>query len=234
MAAGFPHPILLYTLTGTDKWLPDLLGVEDAKHVFYSWLVMIFLVIVALIVRRRLTLVPGKLQNVCEVLIGGLEDFTVTTIGEDGRKVFPVLIGLFIYILVCNLTGLIPGCDAPTANVNTNAAMALFAFGYYNFIGFKRWGIGYVKHFCGPFWWLIPLMLPLELISHLARPLSLTLRLFGNIRGEEIVMLLFFILAPIVGTIPIYFLFLLAKTLQAFIFFMLTMIYLKGSLEHAH
>ena len=86
----------------------------------------------------------------------------------------------------------------------------------------------------GPMWWLTPLMLPLELISHTARPLSLTLRLFGNIRGEEIVMVLFFLMAPIVGTIPVYFLFLLGKVLQSFIFFMLTMIYLKGAFEHAH
>ena len=77
-------------------------------------------------------------------------------------------------------------------------------------------------------------MLPIELVSHLARPVSLTLRLFGNIRGEELVLVVFFLLAPIISTFPVYFLFLLAKTLQAFIFFMLTMIYLKGALEHAH
>ena len=86
----------------------------------------------------------------------------------------------------------------------------------------------------GPMLPLAPLMLPIELVSHAARPLSLTLRLFGNIRGEEIVILLFFLMAPIVATLPIYFLFLLAKTLQAFIFYMLTMIYLQGAMEHAH
>ena len=86
----------------------------------------------------------------------------------------------------------------------------------------------------GPMAALAPLMLVLETVSHLARPVSLTLRLFGNIRGEEIVLVLLFVLAPVLGTLPMYFLFILGKTIQAFIFFMLTMIYLKGSLEHAH
>jgi F0F1-type ATP synthase, subunit a len=86
----------------------------------------------------------------------------------------------------------------------------------------------------GPMPALAPLMLVLETVSHIARPLSLTLRLFGNIRGEEIVLVLLFVLAPVLGTLPMYFLFILGKTIQAFIFFMLTMIYLKGSLEHAH
>jgi F-type H+-transporting ATPase subunit a len=112
--------------------------------------------------------------------------------------------------------------------------MALTVFIYYNFWGLKLWGPGYIKHFLGPFWWLIPLMLPVELISHLARPLSLTLRLFGNVRGGEIVLVLLFALAPVVSTFPMYFMFILAKTIQAFVFFMLSMIYLKGSLEHAH
>jgi F-type H+-transporting ATPase subunit a len=141
---------------------------------------------------------------------------------------------LFLFILPCNLVGLVPGFDAPTANVNTNAAMAIFLFGYYNWIGIKRWKFGYIKHFMGPIGFLAPLMLILELISHLARPLSLTLRLFGNIKGEEIVLILMFALAPIIGSMPMYFLFVLAKSIQAFIFFMLGMIYLKGSLEHAH
>jgi F-type H+-transporting ATPase subunit a len=133
-----------------------------------------------------------------------------------------------------NLLGLVPGADAPTANVNTNGAMAVFVFLYYNYIGIKHHGPAYIKHFMGPLWWLSPLMLPLEFVSHLARPLSLTLRLFGNIKGEEIVLALLFMMAPVISTFPMYLLFGLGKTIQAFVFFMLTMIYLKGSLEHAH
>ncbi|WP_290921590.1 F0F1 ATP synthase subunit A [Halodesulfovibrio sp.] len=233
MASGLPHPLLLAPLAGMDSITING-EVVNFSHVFYTWIAMAILFTLAFLVRGQIKLVPGKLQNVFEVIIGGLEDFVVGNIGEDGRKIFHVLIALFLFIITMNLMGLVPGFDAPTANVNTNAAMALFTFGYYNWIGLRRWGVGYIKHFCGPFWWLTPLMLPLELISHCARPLSLTLRLFGNIRGEEIVLILFFLLAPLVGTIPIYFLFGLAKCLQAFIWFMLSMIYLKGSLEHAH
>lgn len=233
MASGLPHPLLLAPLAGMDSITING-EVVNFSHVFYTWIAMAILFTLAFLVRGQIKLVPGKLQNVFEVIIGGLEDFVVGNIGEDGRKIFHVLIALFLFIITMNLMGLVPGFDAPTANVNTNAAMALFTFCYYNWIGLRRWGVGYIKHFCGPFWWLTPLMLPLELISHCARPLSLTLRLFGNIRGEEIVLVLFFLLAPLVGTIPIYFLFGLAKCLQAFIWFMLSMIYLKGSLEHAH
>jgi F-type H+-transporting ATPase subunit a len=112
--------------------------------------------------------------------------------------------------------------------------MALSVFIFYNFIGLKEHGPKYIKHFTGPIPWLIPLMLPIEFLSHLARPLSLTVRLFGNIFGEELVLLLFFMLLPVLATLPIYFLYSLADTIQAFIFFMLSMIYLKMSFEEAH
>ena len=219
------HPLLFSSLLGIG---------EDYKHVFYTWCAMAILFTVGFMLRGRLKLVPTGLQNVVEVVIGGLEEFTVATVGEKGRKVFPILCGCFLFILVQNLLGLVPGCDAPTANINTNAAMAVFVFLYYNFVGLRAWGPGYIKHFMGPMLPLAPLMLPIELISHVARPLSLTLRLFGNIRGEEIVLLLFFIMAPIGATLPAYFLFFIAKVLQAFIFYMLTAIYLQGAMEHAH
>jgi len=240
---GLPHPLVIFrelnVALGADPTAlagspHDPMMYPVPTHVWFTWMAMLFLIIMGLLVRRKLTLVPGKLQNFWEVVVGGLEDFVVVNIGEKGRTVMPVLLTIFVFIVTMNYIGLIPGCDAPTANVNTNAAMAIFAFLYYNWIGIKTWGPKYIKHFMGPVGFLAPLMLILETISHLARPLSLTLRLFGNIRGEEIVLVLLFVLAPIVGTLPMYFLFILAKTIQAFIFFMLTMIYLKGSLEHAH
>ena len=218
-------PVLLSSLFGV---APEYL------HVFYTWVAMIILFTVGFLLRGKMQMVPTGLQNFMEVIIGGLEEFTVATVGEQGRTIFPILCAIFLFIIVQNLLGLIPFCDAPTANINTNAAMALFVFLYYNYIGLRRWGPGYIKHFMGPMKALAPLMLPIELISHLARPLSLTLRLFGNIRGEEIVLLLFFTLAPIVATFPIYFLFFIAKCLQAFIFYMLAMIYLQGAMEEAH
>ena len=219
------HPLLFSSLLGIG---------EDYKHVFYTWCAMAILLIVCLKLRGRLKLIPTGLQNFVEVIIGGLEEFTVATVGEQGRKIYPLLCAIFLFVLVQNLLGLVPGCDAPTANMNTNAAMALFVFCYYNFVGLKNWGPGYIKHFMGPMLPLAPLMLPIELVSHCARPVSLTLRLFGNIRGEEIVLMLFFAMAPVAATLPSYFLFFVAKALQAFIFYMLTMIYLQGAMEHAH
>lgn len=233
MAGGLPEPLLFAKLVNLDT--VTIAGQHvHFSHVFYTWVAMAILFIFGWLVRRHLTLVPGKLQNLAEIVVDGLETFTVNTIGEDGRKVFPVLCALFLFILTQNLLGLVPGCDAPTANINTNVGMALFVFLYYNYQGIKRWHGHYIGHFMGPMPALAPFMLILEVISHLARPLSLTLRLFGNIRGEEIVLILFFLLAPIAGTLPIYFLFLLAKVLQAFIFYMLAMVYLKGAFEPAH
>lgn len=228
MAGGLPHPFLFMEVVN------ESLGTHVPIHIWYTWLAMAILFSVGLLVRSRISLVPGGLQNFFETVIGGLEDFTVDNLGEEGRKVYPILITIFLFIITMNYLGLVPGCDAPTANVNTNAAMALCVFIYYNFIGIQKWGFGYIKHFMGPMAILAPLMLVLEFISHIARPLSLTLRLFGNIKGEEIVLMLLFMLAPVVSTVPMYFLFALAKGIQAFIFFMLTLIYLKGSLEHAH
>jgi F-type H+-transporting ATPase subunit a len=167
-------------------------------------------------------------------MVGGMEDFIVSNMGEQGRTVFPLLMTLFIFILFSNFIGLVPGCMAPTANLNTNASMALCVFLFYNYIGIREHGAKYIKHFTGPVPWLIPIMLPIEMLSHLARPLSLTVRLFGNIFGEELVLILFFFLLPVVATLPIYFLYSLADTIQAFIFFMLSMIYLKMSFEEAH
>jgi F-type H+-transporting ATPase subunit a len=228
-----PHVLLLEKFMGLFGLVHEGHSVIP-PHILYAWLVMLILIVLGWLGTRKLSLVPGKIQNFLEILVNGIEDFVVSNIGEKGRSVFPLLMTLFIFILFCNFIGLVPGCMAPTANINTNAAMALSVFIFYNFIGLKEHGPKYIKHFTGPIPWLIPLMLPIEFLSHLARPLSLTVRLFGNIFGEELVLLLFFMLLPVLATLPIYFLYSLADTIQAFIFFMLSMIYLKMSFEEAH
>ena len=230
MAGGLPHPVVLSTFLDMDEVVINGQAVEF-KHVFFSWLCMAVLFILAFIVRRRLTLVPGRLQNVFEAVIDTIENFVCGSMGEAGRKFVPLLAGIFIYIFSMNMMGLIPGLDAPTANLNTTVCMALFVLVFYNAVGLWKWKAHYVHHFTGPSKFLVPLMFPLEIVSHLSRPVSLSLRLFGNIRGEEIVMILFFVMAPILGTIPIYALFLLGKTMQAIVFFILTMVYIKGALE---
>ena len=233
MAGGLPHPILLSSALHMDE-LTILGQAVEFKHVFYTWVGMALLFLFAWMVRKNITMIPGRAQNFAEALVGRLENSVVETLGEEGRRFVPVLVGLFIYIMGMNLMGLIPCFDAPTANINTNIGMAVFVFLYYQYTGIRRWHGHYLHHFLGPQKALIPLMLPIEIVSHLTRPVSLTLRLFGNIRGEETVLILFFVMAPIASTLPIYALFLLAKCLQAFIFFMLSMYYLKGALEPAH
>lgn len=230
MAGSLPEPVLLSTFLGMDE---ITIGgqILPFKHVFYSWLCMAVLFGIALYLRKRLTLVPGGLQNFFEAVVETTEKFICGSMGEVGRKYVPLLCGMLIYIFGMNILGLIPGCDAPTANLNTTVCMALFVFVYYNFVGIARWKAHYINQFLGPSKWLLPLMFPLEIVSHLSRPVSLSLRLFGNIRGEEIVIILFFIMAPILGTIPIYGLFLLGKSMQAFVFFMLTMFYISSALE---
>jgi len=228
MAGGLEHPVIFLELAAKGA------GLQIPNEVLFSWLTMAILPVLGLVTTRNMQMVPNGLQNFFEFMIGGLENFTVENMGEEGRKVFPVLGGLFIFILTCNFMGLIPGFDSATNSINTNAPMALFVFVYYNYWGLRNWGPGYIKHFMGPMPALAPMMLILEIISHLARPLSLTLRLFGNIRGEEIVLILLFMLAPVISTIPIYFLFGLSDFIQAFVFFMLTLVYLKGAFEHAH
>ena len=226
---GLPEPILF-----VEEAFKAVGWHHPPGHVVYAWTVMALLIVLGIIATRKIQMVPTGMQNIFETVIGGLEDFIVLNMGEDGRKVVSFLVPLFLFIVTSNLIGLIPGMDSPTNNVNTNAAMAITVVCYYNFWGLRIWGPKYIKHFMGPFWWLAPLMFPIEIVSHLARPLSLTLRLFGNVKGEEIVLILLFSLAPVVGTFPMYFLFSLADVIQAFVFFMLTMIYLKGSFEHGH
>ena len=230
MAGSLPEPVLLSTFLGMDEI--TILGQEVVfRHVFYSWIAMAVLFGFALYLRGRLKLVPGGVQNFFEAVIETTEKFIMSSMGEAGKHYVPLLCGMLIYIFAMNILGLIPGCDAPTANLNTTVCMALFVFVYYNWVGLCRWKTHYINQFLGPNKWLIPLMFPLEIVSHLSRPVSLSLRLFGNIRGEEIVIILFFIMAPLLGTIPIYGLFLLGKSMQAFVFFMLTMFYISSALE---
>lgn len=238
-AAGLPEPLLLSTVFHMDE-LTIAGQTVDFKYVFFTWVGMIILTLTGLVLRRNVSMVPGRLQSFFEALIDALEGFIVSNMGEKGRRFVPLLCGIFLFILSMNLLGLVPGMDAPTASLNTTVAVALFVFLFYNYIGLRSWGVRYIRHFTGSNKALIPLMFPIEIISHLARPLSMSLRLFGNIFGEEMTLLIFFSFGAsiyagvLVGTVPLYFLFLLGKTLQAFILFILAMIYIQGAVEHAH
>ena len=222
------HPFLFL------KWLEAQLGLHIGEHVTYTWLVMILLIVLALLVRSSIKLVPGLLQNVFEPIIASIETMVEETMGHHGKAYFPLIATIAFFILTSNLIGLIPGFYPPTANLNTNAAMALTVFAMTHIIGIKEHGMAYIKHFCGPVIWLAPLMIPIEMIGHLARPLSLTLRLFGNMYGHEIVLMIFFTLVPFIAPIPMMLMGVMVAFIQTFVFMLLAMIYIAGALEEAH
>jgi F-type H+-transporting ATPase subunit a len=213
--------------------LPEIHGFPE--HVTYTWLAMAIIIGLSLAARFSLKkTAPTGLQNFLETIVGALEDFVVDIMGPEGRPYLPLIGSLFLFILVCNLQGLVPGFDSPTANINTTLALALVAFTTTHYIGLKRHGIGYVKHFMGPMWVLAPLMLPIELVSHLARVISLTFRLFGNMIAKHKLLLVLALLAPYIAPVPILGLGLLVAFVQAGVFTLLTMLYLSGSIEAAH
>lgn len=204
-------------------------------QVIYSWLAMAILI--GLSIAARLTLkksAPTGVQNFMETVVGGLENYVVEIMGPEGKHYLSLIGTLFLFILVCNLQGLVPGLDSPTANINTTLALALVAFFATHYIGVKRHGLGYIKHFFGPMWVLAPLMFIIESISHVARILSLSIRLFGNMIAKHILLLVLFFLFPYFLQIPILGLGLLVAFVQAGVFALLTMLYLAGSIEEAH
>jgi len=204
-------------------------------HVIYMWLIMLFLLVVGAIAAKSVKLVPGKAQNFFEVLIAGMEDFMVEFTGEQGRWLFPLVGTIFIFVFIGNLSGLVPTFFPPTASINTTLAMAIVVVVFTHVIGVKYHGAGYIKHFLGPVWWMIPIILPIEIIAHLARLLSLSIRLFGNMAGHELVLGILFGLAGLFfAPLPIMFMGILVALVQAFVFFLLTIIYFNSAMEHAH
>jgi len=202
--------------------------------IVYTWLVMAILITLALIVRSGLKEVPGGLQNFFELFIGGLKDFTVNTMGHHGMDYFALIGTAAFFILLSNLMGVIPGFESPTANLNTTAACALVVFTSTHVVGISKHGFHYFKHFMGPVLWLAPMMFFIEVIGHMARPVSLSLRLFGNIRGEDLVVLILFMLVPLAIPSVMLGLAVFTSVVQTFVFVLLTMLYISGAMEEAH
>ena len=209
---------------------------ETYLHVIMLAIAVVIITCVGFFVSKNLkNEIPKGVQNFFEFLIGGLYSIGGSIMGKEGLAYMPFVIGLGAYVWVANLMGVVPMLAAPTANMNTTAAPAICVFFLYNYIGFKRYGAGYLKHFLGPIPLLAPFMFVVALISHIARPLSLTMRLFGNIAGEDLVIAILFLLVPyVIVPLPMYFLAIFTATLQAFVFMALTMVYIGGALEEAH
>jgi F-type H+-transporting ATPase subunit a len=204
-------------------------------HVTYTWLIMVLLIIFSLLAVRSVKMIPEGGQNFFEVVISGIENFQVEVMGEHGRSMFPLIATLGLFIFFSNVLGLIPGFFSPTASINTTLACALIVFCTTHIVGIKFHGFKYIKHFLGPIWWMAPLMLPIEIIGHLSRVLSLTLRLFGNIMGEDLVLGILLLLAgKFLAPLPMMFLAVFTSFVQAFIFALLSMMYIAGSMEESH
>jgi F-type H+-transporting ATPase subunit a len=219
------HPILLL-------YFLEHIGLP--LHVTHTWFLMIVLTVICLIFRGTYKLIPGKAQVLIEAMVGGIYDFFHDINGEYTRRFFPLLATLGIYIFLSNIMALIPLFDSPTNVLNTTASMAIVVFLYYNYCGIRHHGFGYVKHFLGPIWWLAPLFLVVEIISHFSRMLSLSFRRFGNIRGKDFLLLILFFLLPYFVPLPIMVLGLFVAFIQALIFTLLTSMYLAGAMAEEH
>jgi len=227
------HPYLI--LVKLFEWIGLGHFAHLYPHVIYSWFVIILLIVLALLAVKTVSMIPGKGQNFFEVVISGMEEFMVEVTGEEGRWLFPIIGTIFLYIATCNLIGLIPGFYPPTASLNTTLSCALVVVVFTHIIGIKYHGPKYIKHFLGPVWWMIPIILPIELIGHVARILSLSFRLFGNMMGHELVLAILFGLAGLFfAPLPIMALGIFVALVQAFVFFLLSIMYFTGAMEHAH
>ncbi len=229
------HPYLLLTSVfgifgeGAEKWA------AAHPHVGYMWLAMIILIVLGWLGGKSISLVPKTAQNIFEILISGLEEFTVSVTGEEGRKSFPMLLTIFLFVLIGNLMGLVPAFYPPTASINTTLALALIAVGWSHVVGIQMHGGKYIKHFLGPVPAMIPLFLPIEIIGHTARVLSLTFRLFGNMTGHELVVVILLTLGGLfLAPLPVMALGSFVALVQAFVFYLLSTMYIAGAIEEAH
>lgn len=203
-------------------------------YVFHFLLVSLIVVFVAKFAVNKMQLVPSGLQNVVEAYIEGVLSMSKDTLGSEklARKYLPLVATIGFVVFFGNAIGIIPGFESPTSSLNLTLTLALIVFFYYHFEGIKANGvIKYFKHFMGPSKILAPLMFPIEIISHLSRIISLSFRLFGNIKGDDLFLLVMLTLAPFFAPLPAYALLTLMAVLQAFIFMMLTLVYLAGAVS---
>ena len=221
-------------------YLLGLMGiqVEDPAHLVPDYIVMCLIIALALILllglsSRKLSLVPSKRQSVLELLIQAFEGLLVDTIGEQGKKFLPLIATVGLFILSANLLGLVPGFMSPTSKLNVTIGCALVVFVYYHFQGIRAQGLlKYLKHFAGPVPLLAPLMVPIEVISHFSRPVSLSVRLFGNIFAEEVLIVIMASIIPFFLPLPFMAIAIFTAVIQSFVFVLLACIYIAGAVAH--
>lgn len=208
-------------------------------YCFHVGLVFILSLFFARYATRSMSLVPRGTQNIAEAYLAGVLSMGRDTMGCDklARKYLPLVATLGVFIFFANMIGIIPGFESPSASVNFTFSLALIVFIYYHFEGIRTQGvISYFSHFAGPVKILAPLMFPIEIVSHLSRIISLSFRLFGNIKGDDLFLAVILTLAPWIAPLPAYALLLFMAFLQTFIFMILCYVYLAGAvvLEDEH
>ena len=227
---------LLGALYGLFGWTYAPGHMVIPEHVTFAVLVFLFCALFFPMVGRSFSMgKPGRVKQILELVVEFLNSQMEEVIGHGARKYLPMVATIGIFILLMNLCGQIPGFASPTSSINVTVGCALVVFLYYNYLGVRKQGLlSYLKHFAGPVPLMAPLMIPIEIISHLARPFSLSVRLFANIFGEHQVLAVFFALVPFIVPLPIMALGLFASFLQAFIFMVLTMVYIAGAVSEEH
>ena len=217
-----------------------LLGIhpKNTQNPVPDYIVMCLIVALLLMLllglsARKLSRIPSMRQSVLELIIETFENLLVDVIGEEGRKYAPMIGSIGLFILSANLLGLVPGLMSPTSKLNVTAGCAISVFVYYHWQGIKAQGVlRYLKNFTGPIPALAPLLFPIEIISHFSRPVSLSLRLFGNIFAEELLIIIIASIVPFVLPLPFMAVAIFTAVIQAFVFVLLACIYIGGAVAH--
>lgn len=218
-------------MEGVFTYIGALVGHGNGMVIGHLVLVVAIIILIMKMVTGNLRAVPTDTQNVMEAFLGGVISMGKDVIGEElARKYLPLVATIGIFVLISNLIGIIPGFESPTSNINVTLPLALLVFFYYNFEGIRVNGVvHYFAHFAGPVKILAPLMFPIEIVSHLSRIISLSFRLFGNIKGDDLFLWVLLMLVPWFAPLPGYLLLTFSALLQTFVFMILTYVYLAGA-----
>lgn len=218
-------------MEGVFTYLGTIFGHGQMLFVTHLVLVGIIVLVIAKMATKSLRAVPTGTQNVMEAYLGGVIAMGKDVIGEElARKYLPLVAAVGLFIFVSNVIGIIPGFEAPTSNINVTLPLALLVFFYYNYEGIRKNGvIKYFAHFAGPVKLLAPLMFPIEIVSHISRIISLSFRLFGNIKGDDLFLWVLLMLVPFIAPLPAYLLLTFSALLQTFVFMILIYVYLAGA-----
>ncbi|MEA3552900.1 MAG: F0F1 ATP synthase subunit A [Campylobacterota bacterium] len=217
-------------------FLGELVGHAQVPHIgAHLILTVVIVMLVARAATSKIQLVPTGTQNVMEAYLKGVVTIGSDSMGEKNARIYmPLIATLGLVIVTANMMGIIPGFESVSANINFTLSLALIVFVYYNYVGIKINGIGkYFGHMMGPVPALAPLMFPIELISHISRIVSLSFRLFGGIKGDDMFLMVLLMLVPWIAPLSGFFLLFAFGLLQAFIFMILTYVYIAGSVMMA-